>query len=88
MKIRNILTVALLAATSSMALTTAAAAETAETKTEWWPKKVDLTALRQNEARANPYGDDFNYAAEFATLDLDAVKADIRKTLTTSQPRL
>ena len=86
MKIRNILTVALLAATSSMALTTAAAAEPAETKTEWWPKKVDLTALRQNEARANPYGDDFNYAAEFATLDLDAVKADIRKTLTTSQP--
>ena len=86
MKIRNILTVALLAATSSMALTTAAVAETAETKIEWWPKKVDLTALRQNEARANPYGDDFNYAAEFATLDLDAVKADIRKVLTTSQP--
>ena len=49
MKIRNILTVALLAATSSMALTTAAVAETAETKIEWWPKKVDLTALRQNE---------------------------------------
>ena len=86
MKIRNILTVALLAATSSMALTTAAVAETAETKTEWWPKTVDLTALRQNEARANPYGDDFNYAAEFASLDLDAVKADIRKVLTTSQP--
>ncbi|MEY3633826.1 MAG: Catalase-peroxidase precursor [Pseudomonadota bacterium] len=86
MKIRNILTVALLAATSSMALSTAAVAETAETKTEWWPKKVDLTALRQNEARANPYGDDFNYAAEYASLDLDAVKADIRKTLTTSQP--
>jgi len=86
MKIRNILTVALLAATSSMALTTAAVAETAETKTEWWPKTVDLTALRQNEARANPYGDDFNYAAEFASLDLDAVKADIRKVLITSQP--
>ena len=64
MKIRIILTVALLAATSSMALSTAAVAETADTKTEWWPKKVDLTALRQNEARANPYGEDFNYAAE------------------------
>ena len=86
MKIRNIALVALLAATSPVALASAAHAETAEPKAEWWPKKVDLTALRQNEARANPYGDDFNYAAEFATLDLDAVKADIRKVLKTSQP--
>ncbi|MBA4353715.1 MAG: catalase/peroxidase HPI [Novosphingobium sp.] len=53
---------------------------------EWWPKSLDLTALRQNEARANPYGPDFDYAKEFASLDLDAVKADIRKVLTTSQP--
>jgi catalase-peroxidase len=54
---------------------------------EWWPKSVDLTALRQNEAtKANPYGADFDYAREFASLDLDAVKADIRKVLTTSQP--
>ena len=62
MKIRNIALVALLAATSPVALASAAHAETAEPKAEWWPKKVDLTALRQNEARANPYGDDFNYA--------------------------
>nr|WP_236632378.1 catalase/peroxidase HPI [Novosphingobium meiothermophilum] len=54
---------------------------------EWWPKTVDLSALRQNEATAaNPYGPDYNYAKEFATLDLDAVKEDIRKVLTTSQP--
>ncbi|MFN3619999.1 catalase/peroxidase HPI [Sphingorhabdus sp.] len=85
MKIRNIATAALLAATSIMALTTTAAAETEEEKVEYWPRRVDLTPLRQNEARANPYGDDFNYAAEFATLDLEAVKADIRKVLTTSQ---
>lgn len=55
-------------------------------KSEWWPKSVDLTALRQNEARSNPYGADFDYAKEFSSLDLDAVKADIRKVLTTSQP--
>ena len=55
--------------------------------TEWFPKTLDLTALRQNEAtKANPYGPDFDYAREFATLDLDAVKADIRKVLTTPQP--
>ena len=53
---------------------------------DWWPDKLDLTALRQQDAGANPYGDDFDYAAEFATLDLDAVKADIEKVLTTSQP--
>ncbi|WP_062348096.1 catalase/peroxidase HPI [Novosphingobium sp. CCH12-A3] len=54
---------------------------------EWYPKTLDLTALRQNEAtKANPYGPDFDYAKEFASLDLDAVKADIRKVLTTPQP--
>lgn len=53
---------------------------------DWWPNRLDLSALRQNDRGANPYGDDFNYAAEFATLDLDAVKKDIAKVLTTSQP--
>ncbi|HMT44271.1 MAG TPA: catalase/peroxidase HPI [Chakrabartia sp.] len=53
---------------------------------EWWPKDLDLSALRQNEAQSNPYGPDFNYAREFASLDLDAVKADIRKALHSSQP--
>ncbi|WP_126171978.1 catalase/peroxidase HPI [Altericroceibacterium xinjiangense] len=53
---------------------------------DWWPNRLDLSSLRQSEAGANPYGDDFDYAAEFATLDLEAVKADLRKVLTTSQP--
>ncbi|SDW30565.1 catalase-peroxidase [Lysobacter enzymogenes] len=53
---------------------------------DWWPRTLDLSALRQHEAQSNPYGADYDYAKEFATLDLDAVKADIRKTLTTSQP--
>ncbi|MFT4057147.1 MAG: catalase/peroxidase HPI [Novosphingobium sp.] len=52
---------------------------------DWWPQKLDLAALRQHEAQSNPYGADYDYAKEFATLDLDAVKADIRKVLTTSQ---
>ncbi|MCK9541920.1 MAG: catalase/peroxidase HPI [Novosphingobium sp.] len=53
---------------------------------EWWPKSLDLTSLRHHEAQSNPYGADYDYAKEFASLDLDAVKADIRKVLTTSQP--
>lgn len=58
----------------------------ATTSPRWWPNVLDLTALRQHEAQSNPYGADYDYAREFATLDLDAVKADIRKVLTTSQP--
>ena len=57
----------------------------AMTNKDWWPQSLDLAALRQHEAQSNPYGADFDYAAEFATLDLDAVKEDIRKVLTTSQ---
>ncbi|MCW1429704.1 catalase/peroxidase HPI [Novosphingobium sp. JCM 18896] len=56
------------------------------TNRDWWPQSLDLSALRQHEAHSNPYGDQFDYAKEFASLDLDAVKADIRKVLTTSQP--
>jgi len=54
--------------------------------TDWWPDRLDLSALRQNEAAANPYGPNFDYAKAFLTLDLRAVKADIAKVLTTSQP--
>ena len=57
----------------------------AMTNKDWWPQSLDLAALRQHEAQSSPYGADYDYAAEFATLDLDAVKEDIRKVLTTSQ---
>ena len=86
MKIRNLALMALMAAASPLAFAGTAHAETATpAATEWWPKNLDLSALRQNEAQSNPYGADYDYAKEFASLDLDAVKADIRKVLTTSQ---
>ena len=86
MKMYNFTLAALLATGSLLALNGTAHAQEAAPETKvWWPKTVDLTALRQNEAQSNPYGADFNYASEFASLDLDAVKADIRKVLTTSQ---
>jgi len=52
----------------------------------WWPEQLDLSPLRQHDIESNPMGKDFNYAKEFATLDLDAVKKDIAAVLTDSQP--
>ncbi|MCK0098001.1 catalase/peroxidase HPI [Qipengyuania sp. S6317L1] len=52
---------------------------------DWWPEVVDLARLRQNEMDADPMGEDFDYAAEFAKLDLDEVKADVAATLTDSK---
>jgi catalase-peroxidase len=62
------------------------AQEKAMTNKDWWPDRLDLSPLRQEAPQSNPLGPDFDYAAEFNTLDLDAVKADIAKVLTTSQP--
>ncbi len=51
----------------------------------WWPEQLNLSPLRQHGAESNPMGRDFNYAEEFKSLDLDAVKKDIETLLTTSQ---
>jgi catalase-peroxidase len=51
----------------------------------WWPDQLDLSPLRQHTAESNPLGKDFNYAKEFQTLDLNAVKSDIATVLKTSQ---
>lgn len=56
------------------------------TNQTWWPEQLDLQPLRQHSIESNPYGADFDYASEFQQLDLEQLKADIRKTLTTSQP--
>ena len=51
----------------------------------WWPNQLNLTILRQNSPMSDPMGKDFNYAEEFETLDLDALKKDINESMTTSQ---
>ena len=51
----------------------------------WWPDQLDLSPLRDHDARSNPLGKNFDYAAAFKELDLAAVKADIDSALTTSQ---
>ena len=56
------------------------------TNSFWWPKQLDLKPLRQNAAESNPLGKAFNYAEQFKTVDLKAVKNDIAKVLHTSQP--
>ena len=57
----------------------------AKPPTFWWPDRIDLAPLRQHNPDSNPYGADFNYAAEFAEVDMEALKADVRATLTDSQ---
>jgi len=52
---------------------------------QWWPEGLRLEGLNQHSPRSNPMGDDFDYAAEFKTLDLDAVIADLHKVMTDSQ---
>ncbi len=51
----------------------------------WWPEQVDLSPLRQHSPESNPYGADFDYAKEFASLDLDALKKDITAVMKDSQ---
>ncbi len=51
----------------------------------WWPDQVDLGPLRDHDNESNPYGDNFDYAKAFNSVDLKALKADIEKVLTTSQ---
>ncbi|MHC5064860.1 MAG: catalase/peroxidase HPI [Planctomycetota bacterium] len=61
------------------------ATEAAFTNRDWWPNQVNLQILHQNSPAANPMGPDFDYAAEFAKVDLNALKSDIEDVLTTSQ---
>ncbi|MCY4154814.1 MAG: catalase/peroxidase HPI, partial [Gammaproteobacteria bacterium] len=55
------------------------------TNREWWPQQLRLEILHQHSALSNPLDQDFNYAREFNSLDLDAVKQDIIELMTTSQ---
>jgi len=57
----------------------------ARSNRDWWPNQLDLKTLQQNPPMASPMGGDFNYAAEFSTLDLDALRRDVEAVMTTSQ---
>ena len=63
----------------------AAADSMAKPNKFWWPDRVDLSPLRAHGVESNPMGAEFDYATEFATLDLDALKADIEAVMTDSQ---
>ena len=52
---------------------------------DWWPNQLDLKPLQRHSRSPDPMGDDFNYAEEFKSLDLDALKQDIEEVMTTSQ---
>jgi catalase-peroxidase len=52
---------------------------------DWWPERLDLQPLRQHAVESNPLGPDFDYAAAFSKLDLEAVKTDLRALMTQSQ---
>ena len=68
-----------------LAPTGAAFAQEAKSNQFWWPDLLDLSPLRDHDASSNPYGPDFDYAEAFATLDLAAVRADLRAMMTDSQ---
>jgi catalase-peroxidase len=56
------------------------------TNKDWWPDQLDLQVLHPHSPLCNPLGTDFNYAEEFKTLDLEALKRDLIEVMTTSQP--
>jgi len=56
------------------------------TNRDWWPNQLDLQVLHQHSPLSNPMGPDYNYADEFASLDVEALKQDIFALMTTSQP--
>ena len=55
------------------------------TNRDWWPNQLRLDILHQHPSKSNPMGEDFNYAKEFKSLDLGAVKKDLRELMTKSQ---
>jgi catalase-peroxidase len=52
---------------------------------DWWPNQLRIDILHQNSSKSNPMGEDFNYAEEFKSLDLAAVKKDLQALMTDSQ---
>jgi catalase-peroxidase len=84
-KLMTLLAVVTVAALSLISTHTVGAQGQPAPNKYWWPDQLDLSPLRQRDARSNPLDEKFDYAKEFAKLDLNAVKQDIKKVLTTSQ---
>jgi catalase-peroxidase len=55
------------------------------TNRDWWPNQLDLQVLHQHSPHSNPLGESFDYAKEFASLDVDALKRDVLQLMTSSQ---
>ncbi len=83
---KNSLLLALLVAMSPALYASPTDAESRPMKNQdWWPERLDLSPLRLHGAESNPFDGGFNYAEAFESLDLEAVKQDIRSLMTTSQ---
>jgi len=61
------------------------APSTGTTNRDWWPNKLKVELLHQHSSKSNPMGEEFDYAAEFKTLDLTALKQDLAALMTDSQ---
>jgi catalase-peroxidase len=59
---------------------------TPTTNSKWWPNQLSTAALIQHSEKSDPFGPDFDYVAEFKSLPLAQVKADIISAMKTSQP--
>ncbi|MEU2253548.1 catalase/peroxidase HPI [Nocardia xishanensis] len=55
------------------------------TNEDWWPEQIDVSVLHAHSSKANPLGEDFDYAKEFEKLDVEALKADVAAVMTDSQ---
>jgi len=84
MKLKNLTLAVAIAAVISSGSVFAAEGQ-AKSPSFWWPDQLNLSPLRQHADKSNPMGEDFNYAAAFNSLDLQAVKKDIKEVLSTSQ---
>jgi catalase-peroxidase len=60
--------------------------EDSQPSAKWWPNQLNLRLLHSAPPASNPLGEDFDYAKEFASLDLDALKKDVMALMTDSQP--
>ena len=55
------------------------------TNQDWWPEQINVGVLHAHSSKSNPLGEDFDYAKEFAKIDVEALKADVMSVITTSQ---